>query len=76
MTCRSIVTKAPQHPAGHHSGSMFVDAPRCHASMRRLDDDGDSLREQHLLDDVRYLSRETFLYLQPAGKRVDDTRQL
>jgi len=51
-----------------------MDAARGHASVRRLDDDGDSFRPQHLLDDVRYLSSKPFLYLQPAGKRINDTR--
>ena len=67
LTGRRAIAKASKHPARHHSGPVLMDAARGHASVRRLDDDGDPFRPQHLLDDVRYLSSKPFLYLQSAG---------
>jgi hypothetical protein len=76
MARGSVVTKTSQHSAGHHSGSVLVDSARRHASVRRPYDDGHAFRLQHLLDEVRYLGRKAFLYLQSASERIDDARQL
>jgi hypothetical protein len=52
VTCRRIIAKASQHSARHHLGSVFVDASGCHAPMRCFNHDSDSLRLQHLFDNV------------------------
>ena len=69
MTRGRVVAKASVHSARHHSGAVFVDPARRHASMRRLNDDSDTFRAQDLLDDVCYLGGEAFLNLKSAKKK-------
>ena len=52
MTRRRIVTKTSQHSTRYHLGSVFVNATRRHAPVRRFNYDSDSLRLQYLLDNV------------------------
>src|SRR5262249_24463204 len=59
----TILAEAAEHAAGDQVGVGLVNAARGHAVMRRLDDDGDTFRPEHVVDRVRDLGRQPFLDL-------------
>jgi hypothetical protein len=63
MTRSGIIAETAQHSTRHHPGTVFVNSSGGHAPVRCLDNDGDSLRPQHLLDNVSDLGGEAFLNL-------------
>src|SRR5712671_4393189 len=71
-----IVAKTTQHPAGDQIGARLVDAARRHAVMRRLDDHGDALGFEDIVDRIGDLRRQLFLDLQPLGIDVDHAGEL
>lgn len=84
--CLSAVEKRQKLLAGFGTGSHaakhtaccgcaggLLDTAHHHAEMRRLHDHADTSGIQHLLDGQGDLFRETFLYLQAAGKHFGQT---
>ena len=71
-----IRAKVAEKLARDHCNAGFVDSARRHALMHALDDNADALGFQDVLDAVGNLCRHRFLYLQAAGKRLNDACKL
>src|SRR5207247_11073070 len=71
-----VVSAQAVHGTGHGHGVGRLHAAHHHAEVTSLDDDGDALRVQFLLQALGNLHRQAFLHLQAPAKRFHEPGDL
>src|ERR1700684_765624 len=70
------VAEGAKKPRGHGRDARLADAANRHAGVLGLDQHGDAVRLEHILDGRRHLRGELLLGLQPARIDIDQPGEL